>query len=67
MLSHFESEDSSARYRMWAHKARWTQNEKQCSGNERGPMNVSANINMATTAFELPGYRVVKNLGRCAG
>ena len=26
-------------------------------------MNVSVNINMVTTAFELPGYRVVKNLG----
>ena len=31
-----------------------------------GAMNVSVNINMVTTAFELPGYRVVKNLGACA-
>ena len=30
-------------------------------------MNVSVNINMVTTAFELPGYRVVKNLGLVRG
>jgi uncharacterized protein YbjQ (UPF0145 family) len=32
-----------------------------------GAMNVSVNINMVTTAFELPGYRVVKNLGLVRG
>jgi uncharacterized protein YbjQ (UPF0145 family) len=30
-------------------------------------MNVSVNINMVTTAFELPGYRVMKNLGLVRG
>src|SRR6201993_1854214 len=30
-------------------------------------MNVSVNINMVTTGFELPGYRVVKNLGLVRG
>ncbi|HWZ54110.1 MAG TPA: YbjQ family protein [Candidatus Acidoferrales bacterium] len=30
-------------------------------------MNVSVNINMVTTAFELPGYRVVKTLGLVRG
>jgi uncharacterized protein YbjQ (UPF0145 family) len=30
-------------------------------------MNVTVNINMVTTAFELPGYRVVKNLGLVRG
>ena len=30
-------------------------------------MNVSVNPGMVTTAFELPGYRVVKNLGMVRG
>ena len=30
-------------------------------------MNVSVNAAMVTTAFELPGYRVVKNLGLVRG
>lgn len=30
-------------------------------------MNVSVNPGMVTTAFELPGYRVVKNLGLVRG
>jgi uncharacterized protein YbjQ (UPF0145 family) len=30
-------------------------------------MNVSVNAGMVTTAFELPGYRVVKNLGLVRG
>jgi len=30
-------------------------------------MNVSVNQGMVTTAFELPGYRVVKNLGLVRG
>jgi uncharacterized protein YbjQ (UPF0145 family) len=30
-------------------------------------MDVSVNPNMVTTAFELPGYRVVKNLGLVRG
>jgi uncharacterized protein YbjQ (UPF0145 family) len=30
-------------------------------------MNVSVNSNMVTTAFELPGYRVVKTLGLVRG
>ena len=30
-------------------------------------MNVSVNAGMVTTAFELPGYRVVKNLGMVRG
>ena len=30
-------------------------------------MNVAVNASMVTTAFELPGYRVVKNLGLVRG
>ena len=30
-------------------------------------MNVSVNPNMVTTAFELPGYRVVRNIGLVRG
>lgn len=30
-------------------------------------MNVSVNFNMVTTAFDLPGYRVVKTLGLVRG
>ena len=30
-------------------------------------MNVSVNPNMVTTAFELPGYRVVKSFGLVRG
>src|SRR5271156_3877363 len=30
-------------------------------------MNISVNINMVTTAFELPGYRVSKSLGLVRG
>ncbi len=30
-------------------------------------MNVSVNVGMVTTAFDLPGYRVVKNLGLVRG
>jgi uncharacterized protein YbjQ (UPF0145 family) len=30
-------------------------------------MNVSVNPNMVTTAFDLPGYRVVRNLGLVRG
>jgi uncharacterized protein YbjQ (UPF0145 family) len=34
---------------------------------EDAKMNVSVNASMVTTAFELPGYRVVKNLGLVRG
>jgi uncharacterized protein YbjQ (UPF0145 family) len=30
-------------------------------------MNVGVNLNMVTTAFDLPGYRVVRNLGLVRG
>jgi uncharacterized protein YbjQ (UPF0145 family) len=30
-------------------------------------MNVGVNLNMVTTAFDLPGYRVVKNFGLVRG
>jgi uncharacterized protein YbjQ (UPF0145 family) len=30
-------------------------------------MNVSVNVGMVTTAFDLPGYRVMKNLGLVRG
>jgi uncharacterized protein YbjQ (UPF0145 family) len=30
-------------------------------------MNVSVNLSMVTTAFDLPGYRVVRNLGLVRG
>lgn len=33
----------------------------------RGAMNVSVNPNMVTTAFDLPGYRVVKSFGLVRG
>jgi uncharacterized protein YbjQ (UPF0145 family) len=37
-------------------------------GDSRGTtVNVSVNEGMVTTAFELPGYRVVKNLGLVRG
>ena len=32
-----------------------------------GTMDVSVNENMVTTAFELPGYRVVRNIGLVRG
>jgi uncharacterized protein YbjQ (UPF0145 family) len=31
------------------------------------PMNVAVNPNMVTTAFDLPGYRVVRNFGLVRG
>jgi uncharacterized protein YbjQ (UPF0145 family) len=30
-------------------------------------MNAAVNLNMVTTAFELPGYRIVRNLGLVRG
>src|SRR6204780_1460205 len=35
--------------------------------NKGGTMDVSVNENMITTAFELPGYRVVRNIGLVRG